>query len=135
MTGWVDQYVPRLVELPAARRPITDGDWNQALGDGTRVGDWVDSFTRVLAERPWQDVLAEWWPRLLPGIAAGATHGVIRVSHAVRNLTGAEVGPAAVAELGHGLAFWAARSRQIPQTRRTEDPDALAAACLIRSLI
>lgn len=43
-----------------------------------------------------------------PGIAAGATHGVIRVGHAVRALLDAETGPR-VTELGHGLAYWAAR--------------------------
>ena len=44
-----------------------------------------------LPERPWQDVLTEWWPRLLPGIAAGATHPVIRVGHAVRTLLDGDV--------------------------------------------
>ncbi|MET8065193.1 hypothetical protein, partial [Micromonospora sp. NPDC005313] len=43
-----------------------------------------------------------------PGIAAGATHGVIRVGHAVRALLDAETAPR-VAELGQGLAYWAAR--------------------------
>jgi hypothetical protein len=33
-----------------------------------------------VAERPWREVLATWWPRLLHGIAAGATHGVIKFS-------------------------------------------------------
>jgi hypothetical protein len=45
---------------------------------------------------------------LLPGIAAGATHGVIRVGHAVRALREAETRPR-VTELGRGLAYWAAR--------------------------
>jgi hypothetical protein len=117
ITGWVDRYIPRLVELPRPRLPITDRDWQHALGDGSRVGDWVDYFTGQLADRPWRDVLVQWWPRLLPGIAAGATHGVIRVSHAVRALTADEAGAAASTELAHGLAFWAARSRLIPQVQ------------------
>lgn len=66
-----------------------------------------------MAERPWREVLAEWWPVLLPGITAGATHGAIRVGHAVRSLTGG-AGELARFELAHGLAFWAARNRPIP---------------------
>jgi hypothetical protein len=117
ITGWVDRYIPKLVELPRPGQPITDRDWPDALGDGSRVGDWVDYFTGQLADRPWRDVLVQWWPRLLPGIAAGATHGVIRVSHAVRALAGEEAGTTAEAELAHGLAFWAARSRAMPQAQ------------------
>jgi hypothetical protein len=59
-------------------------------------------------------VLTTWWPRLLPGIAAGATHGVIRVGHAVRTLLGGNGDPAAATELAHGLAFWAGRWRTVP---------------------
>ena len=33
---------------------------------------------------PWRALLQRWWPRLLPGLAASATHGVIRTAHAVR---------------------------------------------------
>jgi hypothetical protein len=114
---WLDRYVRRLTELPGIAEPITDATWRQALGGGQRrVGDWTAYFTAQLAERPWRDVLATWWPRLLPGIVAGSTHGVIRVSHAVRTLLADEPVPAplAVTELGYGLAFWAARFRELP---------------------
>lgn len=51
-----------------------------------------------------------------PGVAASATHGVIRVGHAVRALlTDGEDGPH-VTELAHGLAYWAARWQPIPGT-------------------
>ena len=112
VSPWVDRYVGRLDELPAPAEPVTDDNWRAALGD--RVGDWVVYLTGQMAERPWRDVLATWWPRLLPGIAAGATHGVIRTGHAVRTLLAGDESPAATAELAHGLAFWAARSRQVP---------------------
>ncbi|MPZ79996.1 MAG: DUF4243 domain-containing protein [Actinophytocola sp.] len=111
---WLDRYIPRLAELPVPGERITESTWRAALGDGRRVGDWTAYFSRQLAERPWRQVLETWWPRLLPGIAAGSTHGVIRVSHAVRVLSGGEHGPAAVTELGYGLAFWAARFRTLP---------------------
>lgn len=111
---WVDEYVPRLEELPRASDRITDEDWREALGAGRRIGDWTAFFSRQVAERRWREVLATWWPRLLPGIAAGATHGVIRVGHAARTLLAGNEGPAAVTELAHGLAFWAGRWRTLP---------------------
>jgi hypothetical protein len=116
---WLDRYISRLTELPDSREPVDEGTWRQALGDGRRIGDWTAYFTRRLAEQPWRQVLAEWWPRLLPGIAAGSTHGVIRVGHAVRALRTAEdagvTDGTAATELGYGLAFWAARSRTVPR--------------------
>jgi hypothetical protein len=112
--AWVDAYIDRLDELPAPSDPVTDDTWHEALGG--RVADWVTYLSRQAAERPWRDVLATWWPRLLPGIAAGATHGVIRTGHAVRTLLSGDESPAAVGELAHGLAFWAARFRQVPGT-------------------
>ena len=142
--GWVDGYIRRLDELPRATGQITDASWTDALGDGRRIGDWTAYFTRQLAGQPWREVLVTWWPRLLPGIAAGATHGVIRTGHVVRTLladegnegslgndgspgnegsAGNEGSPGneasaghqpALDELAHALAFWAARSRSVP---------------------
>lgn len=111
---WLDRYLPRLDELPAPNEAITDECWRAALGDGRRIGDWTVYFTRQLTERPWPEVLHTWWPRLLPGVAAGSTHGVIRVGHAVRTLRAGSQGRAAVSELGLGLAFWAARYLRLP---------------------
>jgi hypothetical protein len=110
--GWIDAYVGRLDEMPAPGDPVTDDNWREALGD--RVGDWTVYLTRQISEQPWREVLATWWPRLLPGIAAGATHGVIRTGHAVRTLLAGDESPAARTELAHGLAYWAARSRGVP---------------------
>jgi hypothetical protein len=110
--AWVDAYIGRLDDMPGASEPVTDDNWQEARGG--RVADWVAYLTRQVAERPWREVLETWWPRLLPGIAAGATHGVIRTSHAVRTLLAGDETPAARAELAHGLAFWAARFRQVP---------------------
>jgi hypothetical protein len=111
--GWVDRYSERLDDLPPATEPI-GADWRAALGDERRIGDWIDHFTRTLDEQPWPDVLATWWPRLLPGIVAGATHGVIRVGHAVRVLLTEQPTEPRIAELGHGLGYWAARWALVP---------------------
>jgi hypothetical protein len=111
---WLNRYIPRLAELPTESGRITDDNWQAALGDGRRIGDWTAYFTRQVAEGPWRDVLLTWWPRLLPGIAAGSTHGVIRVGHAVRVLNAGNHSQPTLTELGYGLAFWAARSRPLP---------------------
>ena len=70
---WLDGYLGRLDEVPRGLHPIDD--WRAALGDVKRAGDWLTYFDRQLREHPWREVLGTWWPRLLPGIAAGATHG------------------------------------------------------------
>jgi hypothetical protein len=111
---WLDRYLDRLADLPVPNQRITGQTWAQALGDPKRVGDWTEYFSRALAEAPWTEVLTTWWPRLLPGIVAGSTHGVIRVGHAVRTLSSGDTSVPALRELADGLAFWAARSRALP---------------------
>jgi hypothetical protein len=128
--GWVDGYIRRLDELPRATWQITDASWREALGDGRRIGDWTAYFTRQLADQPWRQVLATWWERLLPGIVAGATHGVIRTGHVVRTLLAdaENENQPTLDELAHALAFWAARSRSIPPSGAPAgELDALAA--------
>ena len=88
--GWLDGYLRRLDDQPAPSDRICDETWREALGAINRVADWQQYFRDQLAEDPWRDVLARWWPRLLPGLAAAATHGVIRTSHAARSLAAAE---------------------------------------------
>ncbi|WP_328544132.1 questin oxidase family protein [Streptomyces europaeiscabiei] len=120
---WLDYYRDKLEDLSRGTDPITEDGWQEALGDPRRIGDWTEHFVRETADRPWRDVLVQWWPRLLPGIAAGATHPVIRVGHAVRTLLDDDHGKDAgagssadprTAELAHGLAYWAARSLPTP---------------------
>ncbi|MEV5750547.1 questin oxidase family protein [Actinoallomurus sp. NPDC052308] len=126
---WLDGYMRRLDELPRGTSPITVHDWRTALGDPHRLGDWLAFFDREMTEQPWRVVLETWWPRLLPGIAAGATHGVIRTGHAVHALLDHEDGPR-LAELGQALGYWAARWQQVPFTAPsgTADPASALAA-------
>lgn len=113
---WVDAYIGRLEELPTGGDLITDATWRDAIGDPRRIGAWTAYLTRQASERPWPDLLATWWPRLLGGVVAGTTHGLIRVGHAVRALRAgpADPDPQAVTELAHGLAYWAARWQPVP---------------------
>ena len=110
---WLDGYMRRLEDFPRGTAPI-GGDWREALGDPRRVADWTAYFRREVTRQPWRRVLGTWWPRLLPGVAAAATHGVIRVGHAVRALLADGDDAVHVTELAHGLAYWAARWQPVP---------------------
>jgi hypothetical protein len=110
---WLDSYVQRLEEFPRGIGPI-GAHWREALGDPRRVADWTSYFRREVTGQPWQQVLGTWWPRLLPGLAAAATHGVIRTGHALRALLADGEDPAHLAELAHSLAYWAARWQPVP---------------------
>ena len=122
---WLDGYIKRLDEAPRPAGRITD--WREALGHLDRVAEWELYFRDQLADAPWRDVLARWWPRLLPGLAAAATHGVIRTSHAARGLAAAETAERE-AELARGLAYWAASYLELPGDPRTGGELDLAAA-------
>lgn len=121
---WLDRYRDKLEDFPDRVAPVTDDNWAWALGDPRRIADWTDLFSRTLAERPWRDVLAEWWPRLLPGLVGGATHTVIRVGHAVRAVEADATAPR-LTELAHALGYWAARHQ--PVTGLTALPGARTA--------
>ena len=110
---WLDGYMQRLEDFPRETCSIGP-NWTEALGDPRRTADWTVYFQREVTEQPWRGALGTWWPRLLPGVAAAATHGVIRVGHAVRALTEDGDDPDHLTELAHGLAYWAARWQPVP---------------------
>jgi hypothetical protein len=116
---WLERYaLTKLEDMPGSSAPVTEAQWREALGDARRLGDWTVYFGRAVTEEGWRAVLVRWWPRLLPGIAAGATHPVIRVGHAVRALLEDGDSAARVAELAHGLAYWAGRHQPLAGVRR-----------------
>jgi len=84
------------------------------MGQRRRVGDWVAFFRRAVREAAWPEVLAAWWPRLLPAIASGATHGLIWTGHAVLAVLGGDTSADAVDEIAHALGRWAARAIFVP---------------------
>jgi hypothetical protein len=105
---------------PSPLTPIDGAEpasWEAALGDfDHRAGDWQVLFEHELADGPWQEVLVRWWPRLIPGVAAGLTHGLIRTMHAVRSIEASNGTPTTlqIRELATGLAYWAAHHVQQP---------------------
>lgn len=123
--GWVDRYRTRLDAAPGIVRGIGPGEWREHLGDARLAGDWTALLRREARELPWPDLLARWWERLLPGMAASAVHGMIRTAHAVRALraAGPDPHPLLVDELAQGLALWAARYQTVPGAPRLDGPD------------
>src|SRR5262245_1352148 len=81
---WVGLYRMQLGPAIEPGRAIDESNWRESLGKYEMIGDWIGYFHCRAATTSWPDLLAEWWPRLLPGAAAGATHGLIRTAHAVR---------------------------------------------------
>ncbi|MFF1508326.1 hypothetical protein [Streptomyces sp. NPDC058326] len=110
---WITGYLPQLDEAPGPLEPIPATRWHTALGDLRRVTDWQAFFAGEIARDGWRPALHRWWPRLLPGVAAGATHGVIRTSHAVRGLAAGDTEERR-AEFATALAYWAARYAPLP---------------------
>ncbi len=104
LQGWLRGYVRRLEPAPSPRWEITDEEWREPLGDPSRLGDWCALLGAQVHGEPWEQVLTRWWPRLLPGAVASATHGLIRTGHAVRALREQVSGPR-LDELGQALAY------------------------------
>lgn len=113
---WASQYAKarRHFPRPPFEEPIdasNESSWRKALGVKTRASDWFQMFERELAESHWREVLVRWWPRLIPGMGAGLTHGLIRTAHALRSISYAgEDHPTRLQlnELAMGLSYWAA---------------------------
>ena len=124
---WLDGYMQRLEEFPRGSGPIGT-DWQKALGDPRRIADWTAYFRREVTVQPWRQALGTWWPRLLPGVAAAATHGVIRVGHSVRALVQDGEDAEHLTELAHGLAYWAARWQPVPGAAADGPPRVTARA-------
>ncbi len=135
--AWVERYDAPLIDIPLPGRRIDRDRWGDALGPSTRgasweaelarFGDWRVFFDEELRGARWQAVLDVWVARLAPGLAAAATHGVIRTAHAVRALSRSETPPRR-AELARGLAYWAAAYEELPASVGTASTTDFAAA-------
>jgi hypothetical protein len=113
---WVARYSDRMMPRPSVRDRISGEDWRSALGERNRFAEWAAFFGEELQKAAWSEVLDCWMARLAPGFCAAATHGVIRVGHAVRSLAAADT-PGRVRELADALASWAATYQELPASR------------------
>jgi hypothetical protein len=113
VTPWIERYRARMSPRPPPGDRIAGGDWRGALGRRERFPDWARFFALELDAAPWEAVLDRWVDRLAPGFCAAATHGPIRVGHAVRAVADSAT-PARRRELADALAGWAATYRELP---------------------
>ncbi len=118
---WIERYRQRIVArgpageaTPTAGEPIRRAEWRGALGQRDRFAAWSTLFAEELHDSAWQEVLDLWAGRLAPGVSTAATHGVIRVGHAVRALTVGE-SPQRLRELADALASWASSYSELPK--------------------
>jgi hypothetical protein len=91
-------YRPRLEKLSAT--PLDTSDWRALRGRLDAYGALARMFSSRIATDGRDTVLREVLPALLPGVGAGAFHGVIRCGHAISADHDGE--------LARGLAYWAA---------------------------
>jgi hypothetical protein len=110
---WIARYRERMTPRPAASGCILPGHWRSALGERECFTDWAEFFRQELQQDSWRIVLDRWVARLAAGFCAAATHGVIRVGHAVRSLSAAETS-CRLRELADALASWTATYRELP---------------------
>lgn len=110
---WLEDYRAGMQPWPASHQRIDHSNWREALGHIERVADWRVFFANELKETPWREALDRWAARFAPALCASAMHGVLRVGHITRALTLAET-PVRIAELGDGLAYWAATYQTLP---------------------
>ncbi len=118
---WIERYQERIAAPtsdsgPTAGEPVRPAEWRAALGQRDRFAAWSALFAEELRDRAWQEVLDRWAGRLAPGVSTAATHGVIRVGHAVRALTVSQ-SPQRLRELADALASWASLYSELPTIR------------------
>jgi hypothetical protein len=111
--AWIERYRARMSPRPPSGDRIAPGEWRGARGRRERFADWARFFAEELEAAPWAAVLDRWLDRLAPGFSAAATHGPIRVGHAVRALAAGGT-PARRRELAEALAGWAATYGELP---------------------
>jgi hypothetical protein len=116
LQAFADRYLRHFdeAERAALSRPFRapadaedSGDWSADIGRPEAQDRLRARFASALAREGRDPVLHRVLPHLLPGVAAHAFHGPIRVAHAVES--GHE------GELALALAYWAARATQLPE--------------------
>lgn len=90
----------RLQPLPPPVASIARANWSAALGDRTRETDYRIFFHDEIGRLGARGAIGAYLPRLLPGVAASATHGLMRLAYGALRDDDAEIATA--------LGYWAA---------------------------
>jgi hypothetical protein len=107
-----------LTPPPARVAPIARENWDASLGDRARERDYIDFFHNEVALIGARATIASYLPRLLPGLAASATHGLMRLAYGVLRDDPEEIATA--------LGYWSATYLELGVAERnasvTDDP-------------
>jgi hypothetical protein len=110
--------INNLQPLPARIAPIERATWSASLGERARETDFILFFRGEVGRIGARDAIADYLPTLLPGLAASATHGLMRLAYGVMRADDAEIATA--------LGYWAATYLQLGAatgaTPTTDDP-------------
>lgn len=112
ITPWLDSQLDPFERI-APRVRIDPAEWRALLGHEHDHAAWQALFLAELEHDDWKLVLRRWVPRLAPGLAGAATHGLIRTAHGARAVC-ARDNPLRRRELATGLAYWAATYQELP---------------------
>jgi hypothetical protein len=107
-----------LPPAPPPVAPIERANWSAALGNRARETDYRWFFQDEVARLGAAGAIAGYLPTLLPGLAASATHGLMRLAYGAMREDGAEIAAA--------LGYWAAAYLELGQatgaTPTTDEP-------------
>jgi len=102
-----DRYVRRLEPIDAGVAPVDGDGWTALLGQHSRNADLRQRFQQDIAARGTDDVLRASLPTLLPGVAGGAFHPLIRLAYGLEAQHDGEIAEA--------LASWVMAHLPLPQ--------------------
>jgi questin oxidase-like protein len=88
-----------LEQPPPSVSQIKVNNWTEALGDRGREADYRAFFAKEIDRVGSSPVIANYLPRLLPGLAASATHALMRLAYGVLRWDESEIAAA--------LGYWA----------------------------
>jgi Questin oxidase-like len=90
----------RLQPPPPQVASVERANWSAALGERAREADYIAFFRGEVGRLGARTAIAAYLPALLPGLAASATHGLMRLAYGAMRDDDAEVATA--------LGYWAA---------------------------
>ena len=93
-------------DMPPPIAPLTENTWPSAIGQRDRERDLRDFFADVVSRIGGAEAIRRYLPEMFPGVAASATHGLMRLAYAVlrRDET----------EIANALGYWAATYLYFP---------------------
>jgi Questin oxidase-like len=103
---------------PPPVAPIDWGTWSATLGDRKRETDYRSFFKGEVTRLGSRAAIAAYLPALLPGIAASATHGLMRLAYGVLRNDAEEI----AAALGYWAATYIELGKATGAAPITEDP-------------